>query len=243
MTDVAALLASYPRTRPPLPPANARIYVEEYRINRGASAHPLYRVTAFLESWMHRQVASGPAAQRLLDLGAGTLNHRPYEPVAVTYDIVEPFAALYKGSPELARVNHIYPTIQDVPLAPGYDRIFSVAVLEHLENLPVTVAACAMRLSQGGIFQAGMPAEGGLAWGIAWRTTTGLSYRLRTGLRYAPVMRHEHINDAAEIIAIIRYFFEDVRVRWFPLPARHLAFYGFIEARTPRLHRCTEVIS
>jgi hypothetical protein len=54
------------------------------------------------------------------------------------------------------------------------------------------------------------------------------------------VMRHEHVNDAAEIVAIVRHFFEDVRVRWFPLPALHLAFYGYVEARRPRLDRCAK---
>jgi len=241
MSNIATLLASYPRKRPPLPPANARIYVEEYRINRGATAHALYQVTARLESWMHRQVASGGSGQRVLEFGAGTLNHRPYEADALIYDIVEPFSALYDGRPELARVSHIYPAIRDVPVSPGYDRIFSVAVLEHLEDLPSAISSCALRLSPGGIFQAGIPAEGGFTWGLAWRTTTGISYRLRTGLSYAPVMRHEHLNNAAEIIAIIRYFFQDVRIRWHPLPARHLAFYGYIEARTPRLDRCREL--
>lgn len=238
MKDITAILASYPRARPPLPPPNARIYVEEYKINRGASDRSLYRITAWLESWMHRQIAVKAVGERILDFGAGTLNHRPYENKALTYDIVEPFAALYEGSPELARVGRIYRTISDVPLSPGYDRIFSVAVLEHLENLPFAIASCALRLSKQGVFQAGIPAEGGVAWGLAWRITTGLSYRLRTGLSYTPVMRHEHINDATEIIAIVRHYFEDVRVRWFPPPARHLAFYGLIEARGPRLDRC-----
>jgi hypothetical protein len=234
MSGIAALLASYPRTRPPLPPVNAHIYAQEYKINRGASSHPLYRITASLESWMHRQVASGSPGQRVLELGAGTLNHRRYEPHDLEYDIVEPFAALYQGMPELASIHNIYPSIHDAPSHPGYDRIFSVAVLEHLENLPDIVAASAARLSEGGAFQAGIPAEGGFAWGLAWRCTTGISYRLRTGLPYAPVMRHEHVSNAAEIVAVVRHFFHDVRLRWFPLPVWHLAFYGYIEARNPK---------
>ena len=143
-------------------------------------------------------------------------------------------------SPDLARIRHINPALNEVPLSPGFERILSVAVLEHLDDLPTTIAACARRLAPGGIFQAGIPAEGGFIWGSAWRVTTGISYRLRTGLPYAPVMRHEHLNDAAEIISILRYFFQIVRVHWFPLPTRHFAFYGYIEAREPRLDRCKE---
>ena len=48
---------------------------------------------------MHRQVAASTAGQRVLELGAGTLNHRPYEADSLTYDIVEPFAALYESVP------------------------------------------------------------------------------------------------------------------------------------------------
>jgi hypothetical protein len=241
MTDIATLLASYPRTHPPLPPGNARIYVEEYKINRGISPRRLYRLTASLESWMHRQVAACHAGRTLLEIGAGTLNHRHYETNPATYDIVEPLPVLYEGSPERPRIDHIYQTIQDVPATPHYNRIFSIAVLEHVENLPAIVAACAQRLAPDGVFQAGIPAEGGLVWGLAWRATTGISYRMRTGQPYAPVMRHEHINDAAEIIAIVRHFFADVRIRWFPLPTRHLAFYGYIEACRPNLDRCARI--
>lgn len=234
MTDIMALLASYPRTRPALPPASARIYAQEYKINRGGSSNPLYRITAALEAWMHRRVAAGAHGRHVLEIGAGPLNHRDYEPKNITYDIIEPFKALYEGRPELAATSHIYASIHEVPLRRGYDRIFSIAVLEHLENLPDTVAASAARLARGGIFQAGIPAEGGFTWGLAWRCTTAISYRLRTGLSYAPVMRHEHINNADEIIAIVRHYFHDVRLRWFPLPTKHLAFYGFIEARDPK---------
>ncbi len=242
MTDISALLASYPRGRPPLPAAATRIYVEEYKLNRGVNARGLYRVVASLESWMHRRVASAAPGSTLLEIGAGTLNHRHFEKHASVYDIVEPLPALYAGSPEIACVDHIYASIHDVPAAARYDRIFSVAVLEHVEDLPSLVAACALRLAEGGVFQAGIPAEGGMVWGLSWRVTTGVSYRLRTGLPYAPVMRHEHLNSAVEIIGVLRHLFEALRIKWFPLPARHFAFYAYIEARRPNFDRCVQAV-
>jgi len=242
MTEIATLLASYPRARPPLPAAAARIYVEEYKVNRGVNARGLYRVIVWLESWMHRRVAFSAAGSTLLEIGAGTVNHRRFEERASVYDIVEPLPALYAGSPEIARIDHIYASIDDVPVAPRYDRIFSVAVLEHVEHLPALVAACALRLADGGVFQAGIPAEGGMVWGLAWRMTTGVSYRLRTGLPYAPVMRHEHVNTAVEIIAILRHLFDDVMISWFPLPVRHFAFYAYIEARRPKFDNCAPAV-
>ena len=241
--SVPVLIASYPRPRPPLPPAHTKIYVEEYKINRGESDRLLYRLTSTLESWMHRRISAYGEGNRLLELGAGTLNHLPYEDVSLQYDIVEPLPALYANSPDLARIGQVYETISDVPAGTNYDRIVSVAVLEHLEDLPALVANSGLLLAPGGIFQAGIPAEGGFLWGLSWRLSTAISYRLRTGLPYAPVMRHEHVNSAHEIIAILQWFFRDVRVDWFPLPLLHFSFYAYLEAQAPDLERCAAFLA
>jgi hypothetical protein len=237
---VAGLLRTYPRTRPPLPEANERIYLDEYRRNRRASGGALFRVTATLESWRHRKIARLQTGGRLLEIGAGTLNHLQYEP-AIPYDIVEPLPALYQGSTETDRVARVYAYIADIPDHVRYQRIISVAVLEHVKHLPDVVARSGLLLDRNGVFQAGIPAEGGMLWGLAWRSTTGIAYRLRTGLPYAPVMHHEHVNTAEEIIAIVRYLFRSVTVSWFLLPSPHLSFYCYIEARDPYTDRCTRL--
>ncbi len=202
----------------------------------------MFRVTAGLERWMHRRIARRQTGGRLLELGAGTLNHLQYEP-AMDYDIVEPLPALYQGSADRGRVARAYASIADIPQQTRYARIISVAVLEHVEDLPRVIAHSGLLLDRGGVFQAGIPAEGGMLWGLAWRMTTGIAYRLRTGLPYTPVMRYEHLNTAAEIIAILRYFFGTVALSWFPLPGRQLAFYGYIEARDPDIGRCERLLA
>jgi hypothetical protein len=238
---VAAMLSSYPRARPALTEAHERIYVEEYRRNRGAYGGLLFRVTAALERWMHRKVA-GLRGGRTLELGAGTLNHLQYEP-AMEYDIVEPLPALYRDSAGRNRVVRFYKCIFDIPDQALYRRIISVAVLEHVEDLPRIVARSGLLLAPDGAFQAGIPAEGGLLWSLAWRMTTGIAYRMRTGLPYAPVMRHEHLSTAVEIISIVRYCFRSVVLSWFPLPFRHLSFYCYIEARDPEIERCERLLA
>jgi hypothetical protein len=109
---------------------------------------------------------------------------------------------------------------------------------EHLIDLPNIVAQCALLLAEGGEFNAGIPTEGGMLWSLGWRLTTGLSFRLRTGLSYETIMRHEHVNNADEIIAITRYFFRHVRIRRFPLPTKHLSLYTSLRARDPYRDRC-----
>jgi hypothetical protein len=239
--DASRLIETYPRRRPPLTPEHQRVYVEQYRLNR-EGARPMENLAQRLESWMHRRVAAvggGP----ILELGAGTLNHRQYEPVDIEYDIVEPFQELYMGRPESRRVRASFGRVEDVPAQAVYRRIFSIAVLEHMENLPREVAGAALRLGPAGVFQAGIPSEGGMLWGFAWRFSTGISYYLRTGLDYGVVMRHEHLNTAAEIVAVVRHLFRDVRLSRFPLPLHHLSFYSYIEARDPDVTRCRTLLT
>jgi SAM-dependent methyltransferase len=241
--EVEALLSTYPRTRPALPPAQQAGYVEHYRRNR-AGRQGLSRAVAKLEAWMHRRVSNGAACGRFLEIGAGNLNHVPYLPGGCTYDAVEPFRELWDDSPYRSRVRHVYsdlaeiPENGEIPENAGYDCIFSVAVLEHLNDLPFVLARSGLLLREGGTFRAGFPSEGGLLWGLAWRVTTGIEYRLKRGLDYGNIMRHEHLNTAPEILFLLDYFYRQVEISRFPLPFHQFSFYTAALARAPRLDRC-----
>ena len=235
MNDTATILARYPKRRPPLPADYQRIYEREYKMNREGGSF-ITSLSSRLESWMHRRVADAPAGD-VLEIGAGTLNQLQYEAPQTRYDVVEPFAALFEGSPALSRVDTVYADIAGVPGDRPYGRITSVAVLEHLDDLPGIVARAALLLRDDGVFQAGIPSEGGLLWTLAWHMTTGVAYWLRNRLDYGFLMRHEHLNTAAEIEAVVRTFFADVKVSRFPLPFRHLSFYSYLEARAPDRER------
>ncbi len=187
---------------------------------------------------MHNQVASPESGIRILELGAGTLNHVSYENRFEVYDIVEPFRQLWQDSPRLAQVSAVYEDISHLPAAKRYDRIISIAVLEHLVDLPFVIADCGLRLAEGGELRAGIPTEGGFLWSLGWRSTTGLSFRLRTGLSYEPYIRHEHVNLAEEVIAIVGYFFQRLEFQRFPLPMKHLSLYTALRASCPYLDRC-----
>jgi len=230
--DINELLASYPRSRPALSPEHLTVYEEQYKINReGATIAD--GAAQKLEQWMHRKVAA-LAGDPVLELGAGTLNHLRFEKGTGSYDVVEPFTALFEGKPELSRIRACYRSVHDTPRENRYHRIVSIAVLEHLTDLPQDMARSATILADGGVFQAGIPSEGGLLWWLGWRFSTGLAYFLRTGLDYGRVMRHEHVNNAQEINQIVSYLFEEVTVLRFPMPLRHASFYTYIEARNPR---------
>jgi hypothetical protein len=241
--EIDSVLKTYPRARTVLSPAHQAVYEEEYRRNRHGEGR-LLAITSWMESWMHRGVARGRSeGERLLEIGAGTLNHVPYERNVSVYDAVEPWQSLWQDSPNRDAVQHLYADVAEVDYANRYDRIISIAVLEHLTDLPSTIARCGLLLAPGGSFRAGIPTEGGFLWALGWRLTTGVAYRLRRGIDYAAVMQHEHVNNAREILAVVRYFFESVTEHRFPLPLFHVSFYTVLEAKRPNLNRCKRWLS
>lgn len=210
------------------------IYEKQYIENR-AGGSTAASAAQRLERWMHRRVAADASpAKSTLELGAGNLNQLPFEPEGGVYDVVEPFAALLAASPSHGRVRASYADIAETPADARYDRITSVAVLEHICDLPLALARAAKRLSADGVLRAAIPSEGGLLWRLGWSLTTGLEFKMRYGLDYQEIMTHEHVNDAAEIETIVRGLFQDVKVASFGL-GRQLSLYRYIEARRPRL--------
>ncbi len=187
---------------------------------------------------MHRQVSDKVSHGRLLELGAGNLNHVPYAPDECVYDVVEPFQELWQDSPHLPRINRIYEAIDEIPSGAEYDCILSIAVLEHLTDLPMILANAGLLLRPGGTFRAGFPSEGGFLWNLSWRLTTGIEYRLKRGFDYRAIMRHEHVNTSDEILSLLHYFYRKVNVSRFPLPFQHFSFYVAALAEQPMIDRC-----
>lgn len=230
--DLQTLLNSYPRERPPLPEKQAAIYAQEYKRNRQGKGL-MSSLAQGAEAWMHRRVAMGGVAGPVLELGAGTLNHVPHESTYLKqwgFDIVEPQRHLYEDSPHRDVVRDAFADVAEVPDDRRYARILSVAVLEHVADLPAVLKRCRDLLAPGGVIQHGIPSEGGFLWGLGWRMTTGWSYRLRTGHSYKRLMRHEHLSDSEEILAVFRHVFPNATIERFPTPARHGSLYSYLEA-------------
>lgn len=226
------VLSRFPKVRKPLPDDFQRIYIDMYEHSR-KGRNPAAAAALKLEQWMQRQ-AVRDAAFPLLELGAGTLNHVPFEPASGRYDVVEPLAKLYEGSPFQQRISEFYSSVHAVPDDRAYKRIVSVAVLEHVLDLPDLVARSALLVDKDGEMVSGIPTEGGLLWYLAWRFVTGTAFWLKYRKSYATFMRHEHVNNADEITEVMRLFFDEVGVRRFPTPFKHGSFYTVLVARRPR---------
>lgn len=233
---VDALLSAFPKTRPPIPPKLQAIYASQYKENRDGATRAA-SLAQRLERWLHIQVGedvAGGVNAETLELGAGTLNQLDFELSTGGYDVVEPFAELYQDSQHRFRVRNFYSDMSEVPAERRYDRITSVAALEHICDLPLVLARAAKLLKPGGVLRSAIPAEGGMLWTLGWMATTGLEFRLRHGLDYGLLMRHEHVNTASEIETLIKALFEEVELRSFGV-GRQLSLYRFSAARRPRL--------
>lgn len=230
----ATLLRRFPKVRPPLPPRHAAFHETFYKAAR-EGGHAGASVALRLERWMHRRAAEAPAGFPLLEIGAGTLNHVPFERARGVYDAVEPLEILYGGQAARTRLRALYHDIAEVPAGESYARIVSIATLEHVTDLPNLVARAALHLEADGEFRAGIPSEGGLLWYLAYTFGTGLTFRLKYGMSYSTFMRHEHVNTAEEIESVVALFFDRVAVRRFPLPFLNASVYSHLAAKGPRV--------
>ena len=174
---------------PELPEGSRDVYKRAYLQSRNGVGL-LYRLTQRLEAWMHCRVAArSHPGEAVLEIGAGTLNHLPWENVGRVYDVVEPFVELFEHQPAAERLSTFFADIAEVPRERTYDRIISIATLEHVVDLPSLVAEAGLHLRTGGHFSAGIPSEGGMLWGFAWRVSVAPWFRIRTGLHYGDLMR------------------------------------------------------
>ena len=242
--SIREILSKFPKTRPPLPDEIRAIHNAHYQKNREGLT-PATSISQKMESWLHRRVAHDVSALNkstlknisTLEIGAGSLNQLPYEPDVGPYDIIEPFIDLYKDKSELSRIRNKYDDINQISLDNKYDRITSIATLEHITNLPEVIAKSALLLSPEGKFRAAIPNEGTILWYLGWKLTTGIEFKIKYGLDYQKLMEHEHVNNSHEISEILRYFFKEVRTQSFGFK-KALAFYLFYDCQQPDLDRC-----
>jgi hypothetical protein len=233
------ILERFPKSRPPLPVELERVYAKHYKENR-SGATTASSLSQKMEAWLHRQVARDVQTRPpkcTLEIGAGTLNQLAYELYAEPYDVVEPFKQLYEDSALVSRVRSFYSDISEVPKNSRYDRITSVATFEHICNLPEVVATAGLLLKPEGTLRVSIPSEGTFLWTLGWKLTTGLEFRLRYGLDYSILMRHEHVNTAKEVEAVLRHFFSRTRASVFGI-TKGLSLYQFYECSEPLTGRC-----
>ena len=193
------------------------------------------KLSLFAEKWYHLKAYKAKTdSQSILEIGAGNLNHVKFEKNFKFYDVVEPKDYLIKASDPLMRkrVRNVYKDIENIPEGLIYDKIISIAVLEHIENLELILEKTSKKLSDNGKFIVEIPAEGEFLWWLGWRLTTGIGFWLKYRLDYGVIMRFEHVNKAHKIIVSLKKYFNIVHLTSFPLNFKNWRLYIHIVLTT-----------
>lgn len=229
------MFENYPKIRTVLPEAYQKIYENQYKSNRKGESSAS-SLSQKVEGWLHKKVAAdlnnSPQKKSTLEIGAGTLNQLDHEQTE-PYDIVEPFTKLFEDSEHLSKIRNIYKSIHDISDDAKYDRITTIATFEHVLDLPQVVEKTCKLLNKGGTLRVSIPNEGCWLWTLGWRMTTGLEFKIKHGLDYNVLMKHEHVNNADEIGEVLKYYYSTVKVSYFGL-GKHFALYRFYECSNPK---------
>ena len=63
---------------------------------------------------------------------------------------------------------------------------------------------------------------------------SGISFRLKFGYSFKYIQKHEHVNNFDEILALIKFFYKDVKVKFsYPLYNKYLSLYSNIKFSNP----------
>ena len=145
---------------------------------------------------------------RTLEIGAGLGDHIKYEDLSnQDYHCLE----IRNNMAEVIRERfpEVSVTVGDIQKRTefedkSFDRIIAVHVLEHLPDLPSALTEISRLLKDNGVFQAVIPCEGGLAYGLARQISSVRLFNKHFGDRgvsYMWLMRKtEHVNTASEIL-------------------------------------------
>ena len=238
------LLDNFPKKRPPLPGPLQNLFDEHYLRNRESSSENL--IHKKIESWCHNAIPDRLLQNKnTLEVGAGTLNHLSYEKLSnKSYDIIEPKDFLYRNSAIFKEIRSAFSNYGEVPKK-FYDRIISIAVLEHMEDLPYFLSQSAYSLKNNGYHSHSIPCEGYPFWNWSWTITRSIPFRIKTGYPYKLIQKHEHLNNFKEITDITKIFYKKVNIRYsypsFCTP--YLSLFANITFSQPNFPRIEEYLT
>ena len=212
----------WPKTFPPLT-------AEQERIRDDFMRHwheVLPRRYGVVERFSHGYVVdhAPPGFARTLEVGAGLGEHLDYERLTAAQRAA--YVALELRPNMASEITRRHPEVRalvgdvqdrlDVPDG-TFDRVVAVHVLEHLPDLPRAVAELHRVCAPGGVLQAVIPCEGGLAYGLARRISAQRLFERRYRQPYRWFIEREHVNRPGEILEVLSERFEVTHRAFFPL--------------------------
>ena len=222
--------SKWPKTFPPITAEQERIRDDFMH----AWHEELPKKYGIVERFNHGYVVEHAPATftRTLEIGAGIGEHLDYE--RLTPEQRSNYVALELRPQMAEEIAKRHPEVktavgdcqQRLDYPDGYfDRILAVHVLEHLPNLPATIAEMHRLCNKDhGVFQVMIPTEGGLAYGIARRISAQRFFVRRYKMSYRWLIEREHMNVPREIYEELAPYFTIEHREHFPLrvPSVHM---------------------
>jgi ubiquinone/menaquinone biosynthesis C-methylase UbiE len=114
----------------------------------------------------------------------------------------------------------------------AFDRVIAAHVLEHLTEPHVVLREWVRVIKPGGLLTLVLPCDPGFAWRMGRRFGARGKF-IRAGIDYDYWMAREHVNPVNNLIAFVRYFFDDRDEGWFPfrVPSLDLNLFYIVHAR------------
>lgn len=167
----------------------------------------------------------------VLDMGCGTGDHFPYiqSEKIIGLDILDEM--LNKARKKYPNAELIKGDIFSMPFEnKSIESIVSHSVLEHLSPLEGAVKEIHRILSDDGEFIFAIPTEG-LLYILGRKLTTRRHVEKATGVDYEELLKKQHVNKCADIIAMLKKYFLLKKLRGVPFLIPSINLNAFLVGR------------
>jgi SAM-dependent methyltransferase len=114
----------------------------------------------------------------------------------------------------------------------SFDRVIATHVLEHLVHPHSVLREWWRVVKPGGVLSLVLPCDPGVAWRLG-RAVGSRGKFVRAGLEYDYWMAREHVNSINNLVALLRYYFDDLSEQWLPfrIPSMDLNLFYIAHLR------------
>ena len=158
---------------------------------------------------------------RVIEVGVGTGAHfefvrHAYDEYLMTDSNQAMLDVAQSRYPASTNVRHQLQNAAQLDLPDhSFDRLIASHVLEHLTNPHIVLREWCRVLKTGGMLSLILPCDPGLLWRFG-RTLGPRRQATRRGFAYDYVMARDHVNSITNLLALVRYYWDDRREVWWP---------------------------
>lgn len=190
--------------------------------------------------WLEDAFSAQDFFQKVLEVGAGTgmhvqfVRHR-YEQYVMTDMHPEMLEKIISVSRKMdaSHISVEHQNARKLDYADAsFDRLIATHVLEHLERPHEVLREWCRVIRPGGVLSLVLPCDPGVAWRVGRLFGSRPKFR-EVGMDYDYWMAREHVNSINNLVAMIRYYFDDLDEIWQPvrLPSMDLNLFYLCHIR------------